>query len=321
MPDEEVPRTGLPIEDFEDIADLNCRPLKYVLVAAHAMSIRRAAEMLEVEPSSVSRAIRNFEDRIGVALFERGSFGVRLTDAGREFVEQTVPAVQQIYRAIQHAGAAGRVETGVLRVGVITTLAGGFLRELVEKYEAAYPGVRVDIRDGARQDHIHNIRTHTLDVAFFTGNGDVAGCDTLELWRERVHIAMPRSHRLSDRRQIDWPELRDELFIVSRREPGTEVRAYIVRRIADYSTYPLIESCAAHQETLMHMVALGKGITPVSEAWTDMNIRDLKLVPLSAAADIVPFSAVWSPKNDNPSRRRLISFAHDLAKKSDTDRK
>ncbi len=33
MPDEEVPRTGLPIEDFEGIADLNCRPLKYVLDA------------------------------------------------------------------------------------------------------------------------------------------------------------------------------------------------------------------------------------------------------------------------------------------------
>lgn len=314
MSNDNFPRRGRSFKYIGDAKDLDLRPLRYILAAAEGMSIRQAAEALGVEPSSVSRAIRDFEDRTGVGFFERGNFGVRLTDAGRQFLEDTLPAIQQIGHAIQCAGAAGRVETGTLRVGLITTLAGGFLRELVSKYEDAHPGVWVDIRDGGRPDHIRSIRSRKLDVAFFTGNGEVTGCDTVELWRERVHIAVPRSHPLSRQEKIDWPQLRDEPFIVSRFGPGPEIRDYIVRRICDYSTYPMIEYSDVQQETLMHMVAMGKGITPVVEAWNYVPIPELRLVPLSAEADIVPFSAVWSPKNDNPSLRRLIAFAQKLAK-------
>jgi hypothetical protein len=50
----------------------------------------------------------------------------------------------------------------------------------------------------------------------------------------------------------------------------------------------------------MHMVSIGKGITLVSEGWIHMAFPNLALRPLSAPEDIMPFSAVWSPQNDNP---------------------
>ena len=63
----------------------------------------------------------------------------------------------------------------------------------------------------------------------------------------------------------------------------------------------------------MNLVGLGQGITLVSAAWADVKFPDLVLRPLSDPADIVPFSAVWSPANDNPALRRFISVAHTLA--------
>src|SRR5690606_37436702 len=98
-------------------------------------------------------------------------------------------------------------------------------------------------------------------------------------------------------------------------EPGPEVHDYIVRRIADYSTYPDVTYRRVNVETLMHMVAIGEGITLVSEGWSSMCFPDLALRPLVAAEDIVPFSAVWSPSSDNPALRRFLSFARELATK------
>ncbi|MEO9336723.1 LysR family transcriptional regulator [Mesorhizobium sp. SB112] len=295
------------------IAEFDLRALRYVLAAAEAASIRRAAEAIGVEPSSVSRGIRDFEDRIGVGVFDRGPFGVRLTNAGKAFLQQAMPAIQQINEAFELAGAAGRVETGTVRVGLITTLASGFLRQLVGRFKDAHPNVAIDFYDGGRPTHIQGIRTRKLDIGIFTGNGAVEACDTLELWRERVHIAMPLEHRLARQRSIGWQELRDERFIVSRFGAGPEIRDYIVRRICDYSTYPLIDYCGVQQETLMHMVAMGKGITPVVAAWSDISISALTLVPLDALEDVVPFSAVWSPDNDNPGLRRLLVLARMMA--------
>ncbi|MGB3832639.1 MAG: LysR substrate-binding domain-containing protein [Mesorhizobium sp.] len=298
------PAEGLPFD---------MRALRFVLAAAEQMSFTGAAGALGMKVSSVSRNVRDFEDHLGTALFERTTSGVRLTDAGGRFLDDIVPILQMAEAALHRAGAAGRAEEGTVRIGIITTLAGGFLRELITSYRRCYPGVRLDILDGGRREHLRAIRTRQLDIAFLTGNAPVAGCDVEEFWCERVHVAMAVQHPLAGCNALDWPQLKGGHFIVSTMEPGPEVHDYIVRRLADYSTYPDVTSHHVTVDTLMHMVAIGEGITLVSEGWTSMCYPDLALRPLSAPEDIVPFSAVWSPSSDNPALRRFLSFAREMA--------
>lgn len=198
-----------------------------------------------------------------------------------------------------------RAETGLVRIGILTSLAGGFLRQLVEAYAEQHPQVRIDMRDGGRREHIAGVRAQRLDAAIITGSDPIPGCETGEFWRERVHVALWAGHPLAGSSKLDWPDLKREHFIVSRNEPGPEVHDYIVRRSADYSTYPDIEDKFALQDTLMNLVSLGQGITLVSAAWTAVNVPGLVLLPLTDQADIVPFSIVWSAANDNPA---FLSF-------------
>lgn len=301
---------------IDESPPLDLRALRYVLAAAEYLSFRRAAEALDAHPSSVSRGVRDLEDEIGVALFERGATGVRLTDAGAHFLDQVVPAVRQIGSAFRAAGAAGRVASGTVRVGIIVSIAGGFMRNLLLDYSSKHPEVAVEVYDGGRRDHVAALRSRQLDVAFFSGSGEIPDCEIAELWHERVHVALPVSHPLAYFERLDWPMLRDEQFIVTRREPGPEVHDYIVRRVADYSTYPRVEHKPCTQETLMSLVALGQGITLVSSVWTEVRRPGLVFRPLTACEDVVPFSAVWSPDNDNPALRRFVSVAYLLAGRS-----
>src|SRR5690606_26465369 len=141
---------------------------------------------------------------------------------------------------LHHADAAGRVETGTVKIGIITMLAGGFLRELIAAFEQQFEGVFLEIRTGGRRKHLRGIRSREIDIAFFTGNAPQVDCDVLELWQERVHVAVATNHPLARRAYVGWSDLKDEQFIVSTYEPGPEVHNYIVRRIADYSTYPKV---------------------------------------------------------------------------------
>lgn len=286
---------------------------EYLQAAAENGSFRRAALVLQVHESSVSRGIRQLEDQLGLALFDRRYTGARLTEAGRRFLREALPAVQQLEMAKRAAEAVGRAELGTVRIGLLTSLAGGFLRELISSYRQQHPDVTLDIRDGGRREHFVAVRSHRLDVAFVTGNGPVPDCEVTELWQERVHVALSREHPLALRKRLDWPLLKQERFIVSRTEPGPEVHDYIVRRAADYSTYPEIEQKASFQDNLMNLVSLGEGITLVSAAWTAVKLPGLVLRPLTDPADIVPFSAVWCPRNANPALRRFLSVAHILA--------
>lgn len=289
------------------------RQLHYLTVAAQVGSFRRTAEMCHVDQSNVSRALKQLEDNLGVSLFERARSGVRLTPAGQQFLAEVSPALEQLESARRSARAARRAESGLVRIGILTSLAGGFLRQLVQSYTERHPQVTIDVRDGGRREHLAAVRARRLDAALITGSDPVPGCETRELWRERVHVALPEGHALAARPKLDWPDLKAEHFIVSRGEPGPEVHDYIVRRSADYSTYPDVEEKAALQDTLMNLVSLGQGITLVSAAWTAVKVPGLVLRPLTARADIVPFSAVWSAENDNPAFLRFLQTAQLLA--------
>ncbi|WP_338446962.1 LysR substrate-binding domain-containing protein [Pelagerythrobacter marensis] len=287
--------------------------LRYVIAAADTGSFRKAASKHNVQQSTISRAIRQLEDQLGVSIFERSRTGACLTDAGRRLLEEARTAVELLDLAALSAGEAGRAETGIVRVGIISSLAAGFLRELLSSYFSKHPNIDVDIQNGRRDEHITAVQRRWVDVAILAGVSDVEGCDTVVLWEERIHVALPSDHRLADRKQVDWPDLFEETFIVSRMGPGPDVTDFILRRSASLGVMPNVVYRAVVQETLLHLVALGQGITLVSSAWMAVQLPEIVLRPLSGSASIVQFSAVWSTQNDNPALRCFISVAHVLA--------
>lgn len=292
------------------------RQLQYAAMAAEFGSFRRVGRVVGKNSSQVSRMIAELEDHLGVSLFERGSFGVRPTVAGSQFIVKIRAALSQIDEAIAIAGAAGRAETGILRLGIILTIAQGTLRFLIEAYADQHADIELALVDGDRSSHLAAIRTHLLDIAFMPGDVCYDGFDSEIFWRERVHLALSETHRLADRDRIDWSELAKDRFLVCRTEPGPEVRRYILRRAEAHGFIANIRHEDVGQETLMNLVAMGRGVTPVSEAWKGTVLPGLILLPIESDDDVVPFSGYWSPANDNPALRRFVSLARVHAKKA-----
>jgi DNA-binding transcriptional LysR family regulator len=261
----------------------------------------------------VSRAVRDFEDDIGVALFERGAFGVRPTDAGARFLALLTPAFREIRCAIAFARAAGRVETGSLRIGITASIAGGFLRSILDAYRREHPDIAMDIREGSCRDHVAAIHARNLDVAILWGSDEIAGCDSVRLWTEQMFVALAADHSLAQQATVDWPDLRCEHFLVPRCSADQNIIDYLVRRARELHAHTNIEFRDASQETLLHIAALGGGVTVVSEGWSYLAIPGVTFVPLSRENDVMPFRAVWSPRHDNPAMRRFLSFARERA--------
>lgn len=130
------------------------RHLRYVVAAAEQGSFRRAAQALGVQESAISRRIRDLEDEIGAALFIRHHGGVELTFAGRIFLGRAQKAISHIGHAERDVGAAGRGEQGIVRIGIFSSLASGFLAELFQAYDAGHVGVRLDFIEGGPSDHV-----------------------------------------------------------------------------------------------------------------------------------------------------------------------
>lgn len=292
---------------------IELRHLRYVVAAAERGSFRKAATALGVQQSAVSRRIRDLEGEIGTALFIRHRSGVNLTQAGERFVARARKALSQIGHAAIDAASFGRGELGTVRIGIFSSLASGFLADLLRTYVGAHPTIRPELIEGGPSIHISAIQRHQLDVAFLTGQPVADGCDMAYLWNERVVVALPSDHELASQRDVTWRSLRNRHFIVSEADPGPEIHDYLVKHLADLGYHPSVERCGVGRDNLMNLVAMGQGLTLTSEATIAACFPGIVYRPLRE--EILPFCAVWSPQNDNPALRRLLSLARTMSQK------
>jgi DNA-binding transcriptional LysR family regulator len=123
--------------------DLNA--ISAFLAVAEARSFRAASERLGVSRPAVSQALRRLENRLGVALLQRTTRSVALTEAGARLYSEVAPAIMEVAAAIGRAADRDTAPSGVLRLAV-SSIADNFLSgPLLAGFVEAYPGIRLDV--------------------------------------------------------------------------------------------------------------------------------------------------------------------------------
>ena len=139
--------------------------LVYVLTAARHLNFRQAATALGVNQSSVSQRIKDLEDVLGTVLFERRHRGVRLTEAGRYFVDEITSGLGHLDHAVKTVSALSRGVKAEIRIGLHSSLSGGFLRDLLVAYRQRWPRIAVHLCDGRSTDMVRQVSDGALDIA------------------------------------------------------------------------------------------------------------------------------------------------------------
>lgn len=115
------------------------------LAVAEMRSFRAAAEHLGVTRPAVSQAIRRLEDRLGVALVQRTTRSVSLTEAGEQLSKRVAPAIAQVGLALDAAADRDTAPSGLLRLAV-SSIAERFISgPLLAGFLDAHPAVQIDV--------------------------------------------------------------------------------------------------------------------------------------------------------------------------------
>jgi DNA-binding transcriptional LysR family regulator len=283
------------------------------LVVGEYLSFQRAATALGVQQSTVSRRVRQLEEELGVSLFERHRARVRVTNAGAAFLKQAREALNQLEHAVRTAGAAGTGSIGRLSVGFLSSMATGFLRDLIQTYCSRHPKVAIQVLEHASADNIESVLKRQLDVAFTVDTSQASGCESLRLWSERMFVVLPENHALSAREEVAWTDLGNEHFIV-RQSVDPQLGERITTRLTDGRHSPSVQKLDVGRETLMNLVSIGFGISLTSEAAIATPFPKVVFRPIAGDDELVHFNAVWLAHNDNPALRRFLALARAMAR-------
>lgn len=173
---------------------MDTRTLSYIIAIAEEKSISKAAERLYMAQSSLSQYLTTLETSLGYPLFVRRHQGVRLTEAGKlylEFAYRTINAYHQVQDAMQDIS---ELHSGQVILGVSTFRGSYLLPPVITAFANKYPGVHVNIVEGDSVDLEYMLQRGDLDLALLVLGKAAKNLDSAFLMDDEICLIAHPHH-------------------------------------------------------------------------------------------------------------------------------
>lgn len=188
---------------------MEIRQLRYFLDIAHTEHLTQSAQNLFVTQSTLSHGLRQLESDLGIKLFDRLGRGLKLSQAGAAFRPYASRALQEIEAGRMALRDLSGLQSGTLTVGVIPTFLNTLVPATVAAFSAAYPKVRVIVRD-LRADPIEELlMAGQLDVGIAFHPTEREEIEAEPLFEERMLLVVSPGHALAQYRTLAVQALTD----------------------------------------------------------------------------------------------------------------
>lgn len=265
---------------------MELRHLRYFVAVAEMENVSRAAtQRLHVAQPSLSRQIRDLEDEIGVSLLERTAKSVRLTDAGRAFLDAARAILKQTDEAVGKARAiAGKAETE-LHIGDWPLATGRIMPALLRAYQRAMPNVKVKMHDWRVEQNIAGVRDGRLQLAIILPPLKANALENLRfepLFTGRVCLAVSCGHPFAKKQSIALADAAREPFVGLTREDYPRYFEYLNAIFAHVNNRPRVVEEHDGWSGVFSAVGAGTGVAITSDAFHyafNDRIKCLRLTP------------------------------------------
>jgi DNA-binding transcriptional LysR family regulator len=286
---------------------MELRHLRYFTAVVECKGYREASRRLHIAQPSISQAVSDLEDELGLKLFSRTGRNARLRPEGEIFYADAVRILQQAETAILTAKRAAQGTVGRLSIGFIGSATLSFLPDLIRRYKLEYPNVKLVL---------HDLYPVELDQAWDRGEIDIAITRSLEhsknlqsrvLLRDPLVAVLPRSRKLKSKK-IRLADLANERFILFHRKGAPGVFDTIIGACRSQGFSPRVENEPNSMQTILSLVEAEEGVAIVPASTSNLRsngVQFVRLVPDNLYLDLI---AVWPLGEHSAVLRTFLDF-------------
>lgn len=239
-------------------------------------SFTKAAEALGYTQSSISQMIASLENELSLKLLTRSRTGVKLTIEGAElypFIERTILQ----YRAMKEkVNEIKGLETGIIRVGTLTSITCHWMPKLIKGFQEIYPNVQFLFHQGDYTSIQEWIKTGAVDFGFITPPA-VTELETITIKDGEMLVILPKDHPLANKKSICLREISSEPFILLEEGHYSEpLEAFRAAGLELNIKYTIHDDFA-----IMTMVEAGLGVSILAELMLRRTNYDIVSLPLN----------------------------------------
>jgi DNA-binding transcriptional LysR family regulator len=285
---------------------MELRQLRYLVALADERHFTRAAARERIAQPALSQQIRKLEQEVGLALFDRTTRHVSLTEAGALLVARA----RRVLAELDDAGAELQQLTGLMggrvTIGLTQTPGPLDLLGLLTEFHARHPAVKLSVREDLSTSLADELRADALDLAFLSIVDDpgLHGLERRPLASEPLVAVLPHGHRLAGRDHIRIAQLREEEFVAF--SEGATIRD-AVRRVAHAAGFePRIAFETREVSRARAIVAAGLGVAVLPRSDALASGPPVETAVLRTPTLIYDISLCWREGRHHPPAARAL---------------
>ncbi|MER5767709.1 LysR substrate-binding domain-containing protein [Streptomyces sp. NPDC001985] len=232
----------------------------FAAVAEH-LHFRDAASAIGMSQPALSGAVSALEEVLGVQLLERTTRKVLLSPAGERLAARARAVLDAVGALMEEAEAVRAPFTGVLRLGVIPTVAPYLLPHVLRLVHDTYPDLDLQVHEEQTSSLLEGLTCGRLDLLLLAVPLGVPGVTELPLFEEDFVLVTPQDHWLGGREDIPREALRELPLLLLDEGHCLRDQALDICREAGRGDGTPVTTTAAGLATLVQLVAGGLGVT------------------------------------------------------------
>jgi LysR family transcriptional regulator, benzoate and cis,cis-muconate-responsive activator of ben and cat genes len=302
---------GTPDRYFTDMIPpgLELRHLRYFIAVAEELHFGRAAARLGIAQPPLSQQIQRLEALLDIALFDRTSRRVQLTEAGRALLDGGRRLLSQASDLAETTRRTGRGETGALTVAFAASVMFLSLPTIIRRFRARYPQVHLELREMPTAMQLAALHTGEIDVGFVRQPGRDDSLHIETMMQEPLLIALNRRHPLAHLRRLPLSKLAHEEFVLFPQDlaPGLYDQVFAVCREAGFRPHVVQESRELY--TTVSLVEAGLGVTIVPASVQKMGWTGVVYRSISSPLAMSHIAAATRVEDNSPVTKAFIRLA------------
>ncbi len=237
---------------------INLNQLRVFHEAARCQNFSQAARNLCVTQPAVTGQIRALERALAVPLFKRRGRRMALTEAGA-LLYRRAREVFELERVMEREIAEVReLKRGLLKIGTTQTYARYLMPDLISRFRAAYPQVKIILDEGSSRDVCRSLLDLRNELAVVAGTDGMKGVTFVPFRDEEVVLLAHPDDPLARAGPIRFADLDGRLVLM--REEGSSTHALVRRCFERRGLAPNVLVETSNVDFIKEMVEKGEGV-------------------------------------------------------------
>ena len=237
-------------------------------------SFTKAADALGYTQSSISQMISSLEEELSIKLLYRSRLGVKLTLEGADLYPFIERAILQYRAMLEKADEIKGLETGIIRVGTISSITCHWLPNLMKDFQALYPNVQFLLHQGDYSSIQEWIKVGAIDFGFISPLA-VTGLETIPIKEGRMLAILPENHKLASHSAVHLEEIVNEPFVLLEEGNFSEP----MEAFHSCNLEPNVKFRLHDDYAIMTMVEAGLGVSILAELVLRRTNYNIALLP------------------------------------------